>query len=80
MTPEKIAYAMHLLGEPDCTVSSIAKLLGISRSTLYKVMTELIPAQRGPAVLEAQLAQLPPDSRPGPPTVTRYDQLLTAPR
>ncbi|MEU8184018.1 hypothetical protein AB0B85_32200 [Micromonospora sp. NPDC049044] len=38
MTPEKVAYAMHQLAEPDRSMSSIAKLLGISRSTLNKAM------------------------------------------
>jgi hypothetical protein len=28
MTPEKIAYALQLFGEPDHTMTSIAKLLG----------------------------------------------------
>jgi DNA invertase Pin-like site-specific DNA recombinase len=30
--------------------------------------------------VRARLAQLPPDSRPGPPTVEQYDQLLIRPR
>jgi transposase-like protein len=71
MTPEKVAYALQLLTEPDRSIASIARLLAVSRSTLYKAMPELIPAQRGPAVLEARLAQLPTDSRPAPPSVER---------
>lgn len=55
MTPEKVAYAMQLLAEPDRSISSIAKLLGISRSTLYKALPELVPPQ---------LAALPPNARP----------------
>ena len=80
MSPEKVAYALQLLDEPDRSMSSIAKLLGISRSTLYKALPELVPAQRGPAVLETRLTQLPPNSRPGPPRVDHYDQLLTTTR
>ncbi len=49
MTPEKVAYARQLLNEPDRTVASIARLLGVSRSPLYKAMPELVPTQRGAA-------------------------------
>ncbi len=62
MTPEKAAYARQRFGEPDRTVASIARLLGVSRSTLYKVMPDLVPAQRGAAVADARLAQLPADA------------------
>jgi DNA invertase Pin-like site-specific DNA recombinase len=55
MSPEKVAYALQLLAEPDRSMSSIAKLLGVSRSTLYKAMPQLVPAQRGPAVLDTHL-------------------------
>jgi hypothetical protein len=55
MTPEKVAYALQLLGEPDRTISSIAKLVGVSRSTLYTYLPELLPAQRGPAALDTHL-------------------------
>lgn len=51
MTPEKAAYARQLFTEPDRTVASIARLLGVSRSTLYKALPELIPGQRD-AVLD----------------------------
>lgn len=46
MTPEKVAYALQLLAEPNRTMTSIAKLLGVSRSTLYGALPGLIPAQR----------------------------------
>lgn len=36
MTPEQVRHARALLTPPDATVSSIARLLGVSRSTLYK--------------------------------------------
>ncbi|GIE90760.1 zeta toxin family protein [Actinoplanes regularis] len=77
MTPEKIAYALHLLGEPDRTMTSIAKLLGVSRSTLYTALPELQAAKRDRGGLDGVLAQLPSDSRPGPSTVDSYDALLT---
>ncbi|MEV7011987.1 recombinase family protein [Streptosporangium sp. NPDC051022] len=41
MTPEQIRHARDLLSRPDNTVSSIARLLGVSRSTLYKHVPEL---------------------------------------
>ena len=36
MTAEQIRHARDLLARPDNTVSSIARLLGVSRSTIYK--------------------------------------------
>jgi len=41
MTGEQIRYARELLASPDNTVSSIARLLGVSRSTLYKHVPEI---------------------------------------
>ncbi|MEU8109909.1 helix-turn-helix domain-containing protein [Nonomuraea muscovyensis] len=41
MTPEQVRHARALLTQPDVTVSSIALLLGISRSTTYKYVPEL---------------------------------------
>ncbi|HZX08855.1 helix-turn-helix domain-containing protein [Kribbella sp.] len=46
MTPEQIQHAKALLGNADNTVSSIARLLGVSRATIYKYVPEL----RSPAV------------------------------
>ncbi|WP_406054488.1 recombinase family protein [Kribbella sp. NBC_00889] len=46
MTQEQIQHAKDLLGNPDNTVSSIARLLGVSRATIYKYVPEL----RSPAV------------------------------
>lgn len=43
MTPEQARHARALLAQPDATVSSIARLLGVSRSTLYKYVPELLP-------------------------------------
>jgi DNA invertase Pin-like site-specific DNA recombinase len=41
MTTEQIRHARDLLARPDNTVSSIARLLGVSRSTIYKYVPEL---------------------------------------
>jgi hypothetical protein len=46
MNEEQIQHARDLLGNPDNTVSSIARLLGVSRATIYKYVPEL----RSPAV------------------------------
>ncbi|MEU7002646.1 helix-turn-helix domain-containing protein [Nonomuraea sp. NPDC046570] len=35
LTPEQVRHARDLLTQPDNTVASIARLLGVSRSTLY---------------------------------------------
>lgn len=41
MTPEQIRHARDLLTRPENSVASIARLLGVSRSTLYKHVPEL---------------------------------------
>jgi predicted transcriptional regulator len=41
MTAEQIRHARDLLTRPDNTVSSIARLLGVSRATIYKYVPEL---------------------------------------
>jgi DNA invertase Pin-like site-specific DNA recombinase len=43
MTPERVRHARALFTQPDATVSSIARLLGVSRSTIYKYVPELKP-------------------------------------
>ncbi len=52
MTPEQILHARALLAQPDATVASIARLLGVSRSTVYKH----IPEVRGSHLLVHSLA------------------------
>ncbi|GGM89921.1 recombinase family protein [Dactylosporangium sucinum] len=76
MTPEKLAYARQLLAEPDRTLSAIAKLVGVSRSTLYKALPDLLPPQLAEQRVATQLAALPADHR-ALPTVAPYDQLLS---
>lgn len=41
MTPEQVRHARALLAEPDNTVASIVRLLGVSHSTIYKYVPEL---------------------------------------
>ncbi|WP_225447557.1 recombinase family protein [Streptacidiphilus sp. PB12-B1b] len=41
MAPEQIRHARDLLTRPENTVVSIAKLLGVSRNTIYKYVLEL---------------------------------------
>ncbi|MFI9780429.1 helix-turn-helix domain-containing protein [Streptomyces sp. NPDC051956] len=40
-TPSRFRHARGLLTAPENTVTSIAKLLGVSRTTLYKYVSEL---------------------------------------
>ena len=53
LTPEQIRQARDLLARPENTVSSIARLLGVSRSTIYKHVPELRRAlpSSGPVVV-----------------------------
>jgi DNA invertase Pin-like site-specific DNA recombinase len=67
MSAEQVRHARDLLARPDNTVSSIARLLGVSRSTIYKHVPEI-----GYAGLSA-------DNRPLP-DVARYDELLPSHR
>ncbi|GAA3117414.1 DNA invertase Pin-like site-specific DNA recombinase [Kribbella aluminosa] len=57
MNEEQIQHAKDLLGDPDNTVSSIARLLGVSRATIYKYVPELrspaVPAGSAPLELPA---------------------------
>ena len=48
MTAGQIRHARDLLTRPDNTVSSIARLLGLSRATIYKYVPQL-PARIRPA-------------------------------
>ncbi|MEV6156848.1 helix-turn-helix domain-containing protein [Nonomuraea sp. NPDC052129] len=56
MTPEQVGHARAMLTQPDATVSSIARLLGVSRSTIYKYLPELRPD--GPKAIEIPLARV----------------------
>lgn len=56
MTEEQILHARSMLANPEASISSIAKLIGVSRTTLYKYVPELKaghrPAIGAPASLE----------------------------
>ncbi|WP_235455373.1 helix-turn-helix domain-containing protein [Streptomyces olivochromogenes] len=41
MNAEQVRHARALLAQPENTITSIAKLLGVSRTTLYKSVPEL---------------------------------------
>jgi transposase-like protein len=60
MTPEQVRHARALLAQPDATIASIARLLGVSRATIYKYVPELKTGQRpqlepGPQTTRAKL-------------------------
>lgn len=40
MTEEQIRHARAMLTDPEASISSIAKLLGVSRMTIYKYVPE----------------------------------------
>jgi hypothetical protein len=42
MTAEQIRHARDLLTRPDNTVSSIARLLGVSHATIYKYVRAML--------------------------------------
>jgi DNA invertase Pin-like site-specific DNA recombinase len=76
MNAEQIRHARALLAQPENTVSSIARLLGVSRSTIYKHVPEIghpgLPAGNRLLPDVAEHGQLPPavprpryQSRPG---------------
>ena len=47
MTPERVRHARALQGQPENTISSIAELLGVSRTTIYKYVPELTRGRGG---------------------------------
>jgi len=73
-------HARDLLARPDNTVSLIARLLNVSRSTIYKYVPQL-GGRASDAVppLDVVLAVLAVDTRPSP-DVTKDDDLLPSHR
>ena len=51
MTAEQVRHARDLLTRPDNTVSSIARLLGVSRATVCKYVPEVTAGRQAAAVL-----------------------------
>ncbi|MFI6742297.1 helix-turn-helix domain-containing protein [Nonomuraea sp. NPDC050451] len=41
MHPGQVGHARALLTQPDVTIASIARLLGVSRATIYKYVPQL---------------------------------------
>jgi DNA invertase Pin-like site-specific DNA recombinase len=71
LTPEQVRSARTLLAQPEHSVTSIAKLLGVSRSTIYKYVPELsggsdsaLPIATGPAAIVPAVDD--PPGRPMP--------------
>lgn len=62
MTEEQIRHARDLLTRPENTVASIAKLLGVSRNTIYKYVPEL----KGGRLALAEATVAPELPRPTP--------------
>jgi len=54
MTAEQIRHARDLLTRPDNTVSSIARLLGVSRATIYKYVPEVTTGRVAAALPHGQ--------------------------
>ena len=54
MTAEQIRHARDLLTRPDNTVSSIARLLGVSRATIYKYVPEVTAGRPAAALPPGQ--------------------------
>ena len=51
MTAEQIRHARDLLTRPDNTVSSIARLLGVSRATIYKYVPDVTTGRQAVALV-----------------------------
>ena len=54
MSAEQIHHARELLTRPDNTVSSIARLLGVSRATIYKYVPEVTTRRSAAALPSGQ--------------------------
>jgi len=50
MTAGQIRHARDLLTRPENTVSSIARLLGVSRATIYKYLPGVTTGRRAVAL------------------------------
>ncbi|MDX2709462.1 recombinase family protein [Streptomyces sp. PA03-6a] len=63
LTDEQVRHARDLLARPENTVTSIAKLLGVSRNTIYNYLPEL-KGGRFALAESTNAAELPRPSRP----------------
>ncbi|MFE7566191.1 recombinase family protein [Streptomyces sp. NPDC057539] len=57
MSEEQIRHARSMLADPEASITSIAKLLGVSRTTIYKYVPELRAGHR-PGVVTTSRAEL----------------------
>lgn len=55
LNPEQVAQARQLLTHPENSIASIARLLGVSRATLYAHVPELAGGRRGQAAAPAAI-------------------------
>lgn len=63
MTPEQVGHARVPLTQSDATIASIARLLGVSRSTIDEYVPELkIGGDRQAVEAPRARAELDPDS------------------
>ncbi|WP_051049483.1 helix-turn-helix domain-containing protein [Nocardiopsis kunsanensis] len=77
MPPEQVRHARDLLSRPDNSVSSIARLLGVSRSTLYKHVPELSGRRTAtsiPTSEETPVTVIPPRLADATTTLAEADQ------
>jgi DNA invertase Pin-like site-specific DNA recombinase len=64
LTPEQVRHARDLLSRPGNSIASIARLLGVSRSTVYKHVPELAGGRPAVAVVDAARPAALPASTP----------------
>ncbi len=65
MTPDRVAAARSMLGDPDRTMAQIAEVLGVSRSALYRGIRR--PAA-DPAPMAGEVPAVVPATDPAPET------------
>lgn len=53
MAEEQIVHARSMLANPEASITSIARLLGVSRTTLYKYVPELRAGRASLAVTDS---------------------------
>ena len=63
MTAEQIRHARDLLTRPDNTVSSIARLLGVSRATIYKYVPGVTTGPQPPCLPDRSSQRATPRSQ-----------------
>jgi DNA invertase Pin-like site-specific DNA recombinase len=54
MTEEQVRHARAMLADPEASITSIAKLLGVSRMTIYKYVPELAAGRASLVAVESR--------------------------